>query len=112
MPIVRRAFDSGIPPRMRRAPDGLHLSTNKRTDMPEPIVPAQEPVRRRADGRVMIKPFDPHDGGPGCWLDGDGFCVVHQTSNWAECANAKMNGYKRVNSRDEAFKVFLHREAK
>jgi hypothetical protein len=54
---------------------------------------------------MAAKPFDPHDGGPGCWLDGDGFCVVHQTSNWAECANAKMNGYVRVYSREEAAKI-------
>lgn len=25
-----------------------------------------------------------------CRIDGDGFCVTHQSANWAECANAKM----------------------
>lgn len=53
--------------------------------------------------------YKPTDGGPGCWLDPDGFCIVHQTHNLAECANAKMNGYTPVNSREEAIKVFKGR---
>lgn len=52
---------------------------------------------------MAIIKYKPGDAGPGCWLDPDGYCIVHQTSNMAVCANSKMNGYKEINSRSEAY---------